>query len=111
MVTKELINVDDLVGALDSEILNVQAIDGFAFHIICSGSMTVTAALYGSCQHKDRADFVPFMTLITGSSSTIAAGASLIIDAFVQKYRYAQIKLTAASGTGNIEVWYNGKQN
>lgn len=94
----------DMSGDLQSPVLDLGELTGYAVHATWDGDPDGMLTVYGS-NTMNPADFVPVNTQSTGGE----AGAHLL-NVEKAHYKYVMVDFTAGSGNGNLNCKVSGKR-
>jgi hypothetical protein len=96
--------------SVESEIVELNQIYGYAMQCEFIGSPSGTLKLQASCQQLTNGQQAPTVwNDVSNSTVNVSASGTVLYNYDAQYYRYVKVVYTRLSGTGSLKVTYNGK--
>ena len=95
-----------------SQIIELNQVDNYAIQAEWYGYISGTIGLAASCEDVKDPSITPpthFVTIASTVTSLASTSGEAMFNVEGAGYRFVKIDLSAASGTGLLDVWYHGK--
>ena len=107
---KKIIDITNPTGDIKSETINISFLAGYSVHISLSGSLACNSVI--NISNDDTAPNVGTkrFTVLQDSPQTLTAGQDFVYNAYWANYRFVQIELNTFTGSGEVKVYFVGKE-